>query len=262
MGTYVITAEQGTLAANNYSFAFVNGTLTITPDTTPPVVENILVRSTFWSTNFLSYLNSLSNRNIDGYSIPVGSGSQLVTLPWDNINQIKVTFSENVVVNNADLALSGVNVSQYDIFYSSFDYDPNTCTAIWTLPQAIGRDKLLLDLNADGSDPIHDFAGNRLDGDWTNPTSTTDTGTSTYPSGDGTAGGDFLFRFNVLPGDASGDGTVNASDLAILGEHWKLSSQGWAQGDFNGDGTVNASDLGILGSDWHRPCRRRNRWRR
>ena len=56
----------------------------------------------------------------------------------------------------------------------------------------------MLALNADGSNPIEDAAGNRLDGEWTNPTSTTATGGSVYPSGNGTAGGNFDFRFNVL----------------------------------------------------------------
>ena len=40
----------------------------------------------------------------------MGSGSQLLTLPWGNINQIKVVFSENVVVDQSDLLLSGVNI--------------------------------------------------------------------------------------------------------------------------------------------------------
>ena len=156
--------------------------------------------------------------------------------------------------------LDGVNLAEYafkpDLPDGSpddgFVYDPATFTATWTLTGPIGSDKLLLRLNADGSNPIEDSAGNRLDGEWTNPTSTTPSSSSTYPSGDGTAGGDFLFRFNVLPGDANSDNTVNASDLAILGQHWKQSGQGWAQSDFNGDGTVDASDLAILGDNWRK----------
>ena len=168
-----------------------------------PTVTNVLVSSTNWNPTFLSYLASLGSQNVGGYSIPVGSGSQLLSLPWGNINQIKVVFSENVVVDQSDLLLSGVNTTAYNVSGGTFSYDPTTFTATWTLPQAIGPDKLLLQLNADGSDPIEDSAGNRLDGEWTNPTSTTQSSSSTYPSGNGTAGGDFLFRFNVLPGDAN-----------------------------------------------------------
>ena len=214
----------------------------------PPTVTNVLVSSTDWNPAFLSYLASLGSQNVGGYSIPVGSGSQLLSLPWGNINQIEVVFSENVAVDQSDLLLSGVNTTAYNVSGGTFSYDPTTFTATWTLPQAIGRDKLLLDLNADGSDPIEDSAGNRLDGEWINPTSTTQSSSSTYPSGNGTAGGDLLFRFNVLPGDANGDGTVNLSDLTIVGQHWEQS--GVLGGDFNGDGVVNLSDLTLLGQDW------------
>jgi hypothetical protein len=37
-------------------------------------------------------------------------------------------------------------------------------------------------------------------------------GADTYPSGDGTAGGDFLFRINLLPGDVNRDGQARASE--------------------------------------------------
>ena len=77
--------------------------------------------------------------------------------------------------------------------------------------------------NADGSDPIEDAAGNRLDGDWTNPTSTSDTGDRVYPSGNGVAGGNFDFRFNVLPGDANQDGVVNFSDLNKVLTNYNLT---------------------------------------
>ena len=54
----------------------------------------------------------------------------------------------------------------------------------------------------------------------------------------------------ALYGDVNLDGKVDASDLAILGQHWKQSGQGWATGDFNYDGVVNASDLALFGENW------------
>jgi autotransporter-associated beta strand protein len=63
----------------------------------------------------------------------------------------------------------------------------------------------------------------------------------------------YTYQIWIMPalyGDANLDGTVNASDLAILGLHWKLSQQVWADADFNYDGTVNASDLAALGLNW------------
>ena len=96
----------------------------------------------------------------------------------------------------------------------------------------------MLALNADGGDPIRDAAGNRLDGDWTNPTSTSDTGTSIYPSGNGVVGGDFDFRFNVLPADATQDGTVGPADLSKLLTNYGRTGMTWSQGDFTGDGVI------------------------
>ena len=181
-----------------------------------------------------------------GYSIPVGSGSQLLTLPWGNINQIKVVFSENVTIDQSDLLLTGVNVPSYTVSSGTFTYDPSTFTATWTLPQPIGPDKLMLALNADGSDPIEDAAGDRLDGEWTNPTSPADTGGSTYPSGDGVAGGNFDFRFNVLPGDATQDGTVNVADMNKVLTNVNSTGMSRGQGDVTGDGAVDVSDLNVV----------------
>ncbi len=219
-------------------------------DTTTPMVTNVVVRSAAWTSSFLSSLAGQSSHNVGGYSIPVGSGAQLLALPWANINQLEVTFSENVVVNQSDLLLTGVNTPSYNVSGGTFSYDPTTFTATWTLPQSIGIDKLMLTLNAGGSGPIEDAAGNRLNGEWTNPTSTTSTGTTTYPSGNGVAGGDFDFRFNVLPGDATQDGTVDGYDLGeVLGNYTKSGKTG-ADGDFTGDGTVDGYDLSVLVGDY------------
>ena len=154
-----------------------------------PEVTKVAVSGSSWTSNSLA----------GGYAIPVGSGTQLTTLPWGNINQIEITFSKNVTVDQSDLLLTGVNVPSYNVSGGTFSYNPSTFTATWTLPQPIGPDKLMLALNANESDPIKDAAGNRLDGEWTNPTSTTATGTSTYPSGNGLAGGDFHFRSTCFP---------------------------------------------------------------
>ena len=194
----------------------------------------------------MSSLASLGSQNVGGYSIPVGSGSQLVTLPWGNIDQIKVVFSENVTVAQADLLLSGVNTTAYNVSGGMFSYNFSTFTATWTLPQPIDLDKLLLQLNADGSGPIVDGSGNRLDGEWTNPTGTTQSGSSTYPSGNGTPGGEFLFRFNVLPGDATQDGVVGLADLNTVLSNYGKSGMTWTQGDFTGDAVVGLADLNTV----------------
>ena len=52
-----------------------------------------------------------------------------------------------------------------------------------------------------------------------------------------------------FPAMPIGDGTVNANDLTMVGQH--SAQSGVLGGDFNGDGVVNLSDLTLLGQDWH-----------
>ena len=82
-----------------------------------PSVADVNVCSTEWATEFVDYLET-SELGTDGYSIPVGSSAQLQTIPWVNVDQIKITFSENVDVQMGDLSLSGVNTTAYE--FSSF----------------------------------------------------------------------------------------------------------------------------------------------
>ena len=76
------------------------------------------------------------------------------------------------------------------------------------------------------------------------------TGGDAWPSGDGTAGGDFQFRINVLPGDINQDGTVSVEDLAILAANYRKSLSGWANADLNCDGVVDVSDLAVLAANY------------
>ena len=176
-----------------------------------PMVTGVLVASSAWSSNFLNSLGGV------GYAIPDGP-NQLLPLPGSNLNEVIIEFSENVNVTEGDLALTGVNVPSYG--FSAFSYDAVAYRATWTLSQNLSRDKLLLDLDGSTANAVVDMAGNRLDGDWVNPTwspPSAPTGGDAWPSGDGTAGGDFQFRINVLPGDINQDGTVNVSGPGRFG---------------------------------------------
>ena len=177
--------------------------------------------------------------NGNGYAIPVGSAAQSATLPWVNVNQIQIAFSEDVNVQQASLALTGVNVANYA--FSGFDYNSSTHVATWTLASPIGADKLELSLMSSGAIAVKDSAGNALDGEWTD-------GVSSYPSGDGAAGGDFNFAFNVLPADADQNGVVNGLDLNQIASHWLAT--GGLHGDVNGDGVVNGLDINAIASQW------------
>jgi len=173
--------------------------LTVSIDTVGPRVVDALVSAAGWAQSFLNFLSS-QGLGSGGYSIPVGSSDQLDPLPWVNLDQVKAVFNEDVdIATYQHMSLHGVTVPNYAP--NGLAYNPGTRTAVLYLTAAIEADKLLLVVD----DTVRDIAGNALDGEWTNAV-------SSYPSGDGAAGGDFRFRFNALPGDVDGSGEVRSSD--------------------------------------------------
>jgi len=198
-GVFVLVAE------GNISFT----------DLAPPRVTSVKVRSSTWSTGFLNHLD------------PQGVGFEVDgrSLPWANLDQIIVQFSEPVVGFDADqVALLGVNLTDYGIHTS---YDSINMRGIITLqtPAPLKADKLRLVVN----DAVTDNAGNPLDGD-----------------GDSTPGGVFNKRLDVLVGDASGDGSTNGADLPWFASAFNQSigsPRYEPRADWNGDGSVNGADL-------------------
>jgi hypothetical protein len=202
--------------------------------TAGPRVVAVEVASTSWSPAFVQYLQN-GQTDKKGYDIPLGSSAQSDTLPWTNLDQIRIKFDTNVVLNSADLSVSGVNRTAYA--FTDFHFDPQTRWATWTLADSIVSDRLQLDLDGNGARPVRDFGANALDGEWTNNSSTV--------SGNGTAGGDFEFKFNVQPADVNNSGAVALSDqtavLAHVGQ--STTSSGYsAKYDIDGSGTIDAVD--------------------
>jgi hypothetical protein len=200
----------------------------------PPTVTKVEVASSSWSTAFVQYLQN-AGMGTNGYSIPVGSSAQSATLTWDNLNKIFITFNKDVNVDAADLSLSGINQTAYG--FSAFHYDPQTHVAQWTLTAPLNKDRLRLDLDANGANPVQDLDGIILDGEWTNNVSTV--------SGNGTAGGDFEFNFNVLPTDVNNSGNINSYDYVYIRQldGKSTTSAGYiAKRDVNGDGVINSTD--------------------
>lgn len=172
-----------------------------------PAVTAVNVASTNWAPDFVSYLESHS-LGAGGYAIPSGSSAQLQTLPWTNINQVRITFSEDVIIQAADLSISGVNATA--LTFSGFLYNSTTHTAVWTLSAPITKDKLLLDLDGDGMDPVRSVStGDILTGEWTDCV-------STFPSGNEQDVSDFQFRINAIPGDADGSNYVTLTDALLV----------------------------------------------
>lgn len=181
-------------------------------DVTAPRVERVFLRSSGWTAEYLDELGGV------GWEIPSGDGSQLQPISALGIDQIVVDFSEHVVIDQGHLQVAGAASATHafrPVQDGGFSYDAAQRRATWTLAAALNFDRLTLVLDADGPDSVRDPAGNRLDGDWTNPDSLAAATGARFPSGNGTAGGAFVFRANVLPGDVSADGAVNIFDVLL-----------------------------------------------
>jgi len=209
-----------------------------------PQVVGVFVRGTAWPTAFLNHLQATGQGNDAlGYFIPVGSAAQLDPLPWSNLDQVSIVFSEPVNVTMADLHIYGVNVPSYSFAAHGYIL-PNT--AVWRFRTPIGADKLLIDL----SDSVTDAAGSALDGEWTDTV-------SSYPSGDGSAGGNFRFLLNVLPGDADNSGSVDHFDYLTCksGCGSGVGDGGLVEADFDADGDVDRDDLQAIEGNFEKTVR-------
>ncbi|MCA9238465.1 MAG: hypothetical protein KDA44_23500, partial [Planctomycetales bacterium] len=218
-------------------------TLTVI-ETTAPRVTGVLVSGPDWKPEFRAFVDP--GRGI-GYQVPVGDGDQLLPLPWVDTNQIHVVFSEPVNVTASDFEIFGVNPLSHSFTLS---HVPGSATATLTFATPPAADKLLLIVH----DTVTDLAGNRLDGEWENPTDLADDASSAFPSGDGFARGDFEFRLNVLHGDVDGNGGVNVVDRILTSQNARQTAGPPASAnydpriDLNGDGGVNVVDR-ILASE-------------
>ncbi|NCX99665.1 MAG: hypothetical protein EBX35_14095, partial [Planctomycetia bacterium] len=204
IGSYTIAAAAGTLAANagNYTFAFVDGGLTVLPAGTPVKVSGVYAKGSAWNATYLGLSafttvgsDALGWAMVDGANQTAASSS----LTWTNVDTISLRFNQPISLPAAAaLALVlGDNQGDQTITPSS---TPTLLAggtiAQWTVP-ALGNGKYVISVASSG---ISDAGGTTvLDGDWTSGTSTFAQG-----SGDGTAGGMFNFFFNVLVADVNG----------------------------------------------------------
>jgi len=176
----------------------------------------------------------------------------------EGITTISITFDQDVFVFEDELTVragrKGPNpyspAEWWDVQIQNFNYNYQTYTATWWV-ETISRafvEIVLSDLVCSSADP-----GLHLDGEWENPTSHTDnSGNSTFPSGNGMSGEDFVFHFAVPgSGDFDLDGLISWGDYDILMAHM---NQGpgmlWSEGDATGDGWVNVHDHIALFSQW------------
>lgn len=206
-------------------------------------VSDVFVSGTAWTQPFRDFIAS-SGQGDATYGYRLTDALHADELPWINLNQVSVRFSEGVDVAPGALRVFGVRTPRHA---GGFTYDPATLTATWTLAAGVfAADKLLIELD---DERIIDAGGNPLDGEWTNPQETTLVtagGADVFPSGDGTPGGDFLFRVNVLPGDVNRDGAIVGNDVTSVREN-----QGFVPGgsgytifrDVTGDAAILGNDV-------------------
>ena len=88
--------------------AFVTSDEIFSPAIGPPQVTSVKVGSTDWDPAFVSWVDPLDHV---GYDIQSGN-SQQTPLPWSNINQIFVQFSEDVQITASDIQLTGIHPSR------------------------------------------------------------------------------------------------------------------------------------------------------
>ena len=76
-----------------------------------------------------------------------------------------------------------------------------------------------------------------------------------FPSGNGRPGGDFAFRINAVPGDATRDGVVNALDLSFVKQRLARRATDPSPGnasafspfaDLSAEGQITALDVAAL----------------
>jgi Ca2+-binding RTX toxin-like protein len=227
-----------------------------------PTVANVQFDNAAFAAEFRTFtptaVNSLPIGNASGLFAPVGTGNlQLNTYPWSGIDRITIRFSKNVSVNLNSLTLDGVGIGAYGLAESTVanpnpSYDAATFTATWRLASPIERDRLTLTLQTDGDSAIRANAAGQaghgaiLDGDWYNPTAKNNNPSSRFVSGDGLPGGNFVFNFNFLVGDANGDSTVDNTDVALVRN---LVGKGFGdaaydpRADINGNGFITVADV-------------------
>ena len=121
-------------------------------DEVPPRVTGFFVRGSNWSAEYLSLLatNNLGTvtggfRLLDGASQVANAG--LIT--WATIDQISVSFSENVTLGQDSLRL--LNSANEDLTFAGtggFSYDLASNTANWTLAAPLERNRFLIALDA------------------------------------------------------------------------------------------------------------------
>jgi hypothetical protein len=180
-------------------------------ETERPNVTAIKLGSSSWTPAFKSQLHA-AGFGTGGINVPLGGTTP--RLPWSNLNQVSMTFSEDVNVGPTSLLVNGVNAASYGV--ASVNYDYATYTATWTLANPLPNDRATLSL----ANSAADLVGNVVEG---------------------TTGATLL----ALPGDVNQSGVVDQADFrASLDAQFRgIGSPGYSVLlDTDGNGAINIQD--------------------
>jgi murein DD-endopeptidase MepM/ murein hydrolase activator NlpD len=177
-------------------------------------VEDVFVNGTDWTADFRNHLQDLGKGSgLFGYATPDPAGAKAYPLPWINLNQVSVRFTDDARVDPDDLTLHGTRVDRYP--RAGFSLDAVTRTATWTFAQDIVSDRLVVLLDAS------------------------------------VTGLPFDRTLSVLPGDVTRDGIVLADDFSAVKKKFFSSPSSPGTGDaaysvfhdVDGSGTILANDF-------------------
>jgi hypothetical protein len=182
-------------------------------ETDRPNVTRATFGSTAWASEFLAAL-AAAGFGSSGIDVPLDGSTSI--LPWSNLNQVSLTFDEDVNVGQGDLLVNGVNAASYGI--AGFDYDYATYTATWTLANPLPNDRITFSL----AGSVLDLVGNSVEG------ATTAT-------------------LLALPGDVNQSGAVDHADFRenLDRQFSGVGTAGYSVlHDTDGNGAINIQD-------WH-----------
>jgi hypothetical protein len=250
----------GLLGVNTY---LIDPNISLPVTLPPPRVKSVIISKagTTESYDFSTARYDDITTQVNEDEPVIGSGNQLRTVPVGGADTVSIVFDQAVNVDANDLGLIGASAVNATpnvptLAANGYSYDEVSYTATWTYELSfIGASDFYLAKLTDGvsdgsSTGVNAVAtgAKLLDGEWTNPANIdvdNTAGVSVFPSGDGTAGGDFQFVFTILP-DFDQNNLANSGDLAVVLTFFNSVITTFAEGDFNGLDGTNSSDLALL----------------